>query len=119
MVTSLGELERRHSSQPWSPADATTWLNELASEETLDLAITMHAQDRLGERGLIVGDLLYLLRRGFVYDPPEQAIRAEFWKYVVEGSTPNSESRTVRTVAIPDCVRKQIKIVTIMWKDER
>ena len=71
------------------------------------------------QRDLIVGDLLYLLRRGFVYDRPEQATRPEFWKYKVEGSKPNSGGRIVRTVAIPDCVRKQVKIVTVMWKDER
>jgi hypothetical protein len=59
-----------------------------------------------------------LLKTGFVYEEPEPSTREGHYKYQIEGSTPNSEGRMVRAVVIPDgnCA---IKIVTVMWKDER
>lgn len=70
------------------------------------------------ERGLIVADILHLLRYGFVYEAPEEATRDGFFKYKMEGTTPNSEARTVRAVIIPDG-RAGIKVITVMWRDEK
>ena len=70
------------------------------------------------ERGLVVADIRHLLSFGFVYDEPEEASREGFFKYTIEGTTPNSDGRTVRLVVIPDG-RSSVKIVTVMWKDER
>lgn len=81
------------------------------------MALTFHAKEQMLDRGLIMGDVLHLLKGGFVYDEPEAATRGHF-KYRVEGTTPNSDGRTVRVVVIPsgDC---HIKIVTVMWRDEK
>lgn len=83
----------------------------------MTLIKSLHFKDRLFERGLIEADLLHLLKNGFVYDEAEESSRPEYYKYSVEGTTPNSDGRMLRAIVIPDggCV---LKIVTIMWKDE-
>lgn len=69
------------------------------------------------KRELIMGDLRYLLKRGFVYDSAEPASLEGFFKYAVEGTTPNSEGRTVKAIVVPG-LGHQLKIVTVMWRDE-
>ncbi len=102
----------------WSPAEATRRINECAKSPMLNVARTRHAKDQLLERDLIMGDLLHLLKTGFVYEEPVPATREGFFKYRIEGTTPNSGRRTVRAVVIPngDC---NLKIVTVMWRDEK
>jgi len=70
------------------------------------------------DRNLIMGDVRYVLRSGFVFDEPEEATKAGYFKYRVEGTTPSSDGRTVRIVVIPDG-GVELKIVTVMWRDER
>lgn len=72
----------------------------------------------MAERDLIMGDLLHLLKGGFVYDMPVPATRDGFFRYAVEGTTPNSQGRSVRAIVIPDGGR-DLKIVTVMWRDEK
>ncbi|MBI1867735.1 MAG: DUF4258 domain-containing protein [Methylocystis sp.] len=69
------------------------------------------------ERDLIMSDVLYVLKQGFVFDDPQESTRPGLHKYAVQSRSPNSGSRTVRVVAIPDANRCQIKIVTVMWVD--
>jgi hypothetical protein len=104
--------------EPWSPGQATERIRAIASGEEFSPSWKKHATDQLADRGLIMGDLLYLLRNGFVYEPPEEATRPPFWKYQIQCTTPNSKNRDVRAVVIPDWKRKGMKIVTIMWADE-
>jgi hypothetical protein len=77
-----------------------------------------HLHKRLEERDLMMSDILHLLKTGFVYDEAEPSTREAHFKYRIEGKTPNSDGRTVRAVVIPSdgCA---LKIVTIMWRDER
>jgi hypothetical protein len=82
---------------------------------TLDL--TGHARSQMSERDLIVGDVLHVLKHGFVYEEPESATREGCFKYKLESTTPSS-TRTVRVVAIPWVNPAEIKIVTVMWRDE-
>jgi hypothetical protein len=37
----------------------------------------------------------------------------------MEGKTPNSDTRFVKTIVIPDLDAQAIKVVTVMWKDEK
>ena len=106
--------------EPWTPAQATERIRAIARDAHFALALKKgHAKDRLEERNLIMGDLLYLLRNGFVYEHPEPATKG-YWKYSIQGTTPNSNDREARAVVIPDWQRKQIKlVVTVMWADER
>ncbi len=103
---------------PWKPAEATKRINACAKGDDLTLTFAVHYHERLKERGLIASDTIYLLRTGFVHDDPEESTRAGHFKYCIEGMTPNSEGRTIRAVVIPSggC---EIKIVTIMWRDEK
>lgn len=71
------------------------------------------------ERGLITSDLLFVLKNGFVYEPPEEESTVKgFYKYKVESQSPNSGSRTLRVIVVPDPKSCQIKLITIMWRDE-
>jgi Domain of unknown function (DUF4258) len=102
----------------WRPAEATQRINAWAARDDLTLSYTLHAKQRLAERGLSVRDLIYLLKTGFVYDEAEPTSRDDQFKYLIEGTTPNSEGRTIRAVVIPsgEC---EITVVTVMWRDER
>jgi Domain of unknown function (DUF4258) len=68
-------------------------------------------------RDLISSDVLHVLRHGFVYEKPEPATRAGFYKYRMETTSP-AGSRVVRVIAIPCLDPPEIKIVTVMWRDE-
>jgi hypothetical protein len=103
--------------EPWTPAQATERIRHIASGE-FDLSYKVHALDQLADRNLIIGDLTFLLRNGFIYVEPEQATRKSYWKYQIQCSTPNSGNRDVRAVVIPDWKRKGIKVLTVMWADE-
>jgi hypothetical protein len=102
----------------WSPADASRHLNAMAADAKLDLSLTLHAIDRMTERGLIMADVLHVIKTGFVYEEPEATTRPDLWKYRIEGLSPNSGGRHVRVVVIPGA-GPSVKVVTVMWKDER
>jgi hypothetical protein len=103
--------------EPWTPAQATERIRSIANGQ-FDISYKEHALEQLSERSLIMGDLLFLLKNGFVYANPEEATRKPYWKYQMQCRTPNSKNREVRVVVIPDWNRRQIKIVTVMWADE-
>jgi hypothetical protein len=103
--------------EPWNPAQATERIRSIASG-TMCLSYTGHAKEQLDDRSLIIGDLTFLLKNGFVYAAAEEATRKPFWKYQIQCTTPNSKNREVRAVVIPDWKRKEIKVVTVMWADE-
>ncbi|MCF6293693.1 MAG: hypothetical protein L3J04_09900 [Robiginitomaculum sp.] len=66
----------------------------------------------------MAGDIMYLLQNGFVFDDPKESTRPEHFKYTMEGTTPNSDPRTLMAIVIPgkgSC----LKIVSVMWKDEK
>ncbi|WP_374679328.1 DUF4258 domain-containing protein [Bosea sp. 47.2.35] len=104
--------------QPWKPADATEEIRALGGCGKLTLSWTDHIRARLVERDLVMGDVRYILRHGFVYDPPEEATQPGLYKYRIETRTPNSNNRVVRLVVIPDPSTSWAKLVTLMWADE-
>lgn len=104
--------------QPWNPADATDEIRTLGRNAKLTLSWTDHIRARLVERDLIMGDVLYILKNGFVYDEPEEATQPGLYKYRMETRTPNSNNRSVRLVVIPDPTTCWAKLVTLMWADE-
>lgn len=105
--------------QPWKPADATDEIRAIATCEKppLSLILTAHAREQMDERSLFAGDLLFILKQGFVLGEPVEATRAGYYKYAIQSRSPNSGSRTVRAVVIPDPDRGHLKIVTVMWVD--
>jgi len=73
----------------------------------------------MSERGIIVSDVLFALKNGFVRRDPLPSTQPGLFKYGVESKTPNTDSRQIRIIAIPDSKAKMIKLVTIMWVDEK
>ncbi len=69
------------------------------------------------DRGLLTGDILHVLKHGYVHAPGEKSTRPVHYKYQMEGTTPNSNGRKIRIVVIPlpDC---GVKVLTVMWVDE-
>ena len=100
----------------WSIAVATQKINAVARSDRLDLSYKLHAEQQMQVRGLVMGDVLHVLKFGFVLDDPQSATRAGFFKYVVAAETPNSDGRKVGVVVIPDN-HSHLKIITVMWMD--
>jgi hypothetical protein len=103
--------------QPWTPAQATERIRAIAQGK-YDLWLTGHAKDQMDERELSIGDINYLMKNGFVFDPAVPATRPDLFRYQMESKTPNSGARDVKAIIIADWSRKALKIPTVMWKDE-
>ena len=104
-------------SQPWKPSDATTVIRRIAAMDDFTLDLTGHARTQMRDRDLITGDVLHVLKFGYVYLDPEQATQRGCFRYQMESSAPSS-SRAVRIVVIPWEDPPEIKVVTVMWRDE-
>jgi hypothetical protein len=122
LIIMISGLQMPHSiatqrPQPWKPADATDAIRHIAKLDDMMLDLTGHARSQMVARDLILGDVLHVLKHGFVYEEPEPATREGCYKYKVETTSPSS-ARVVRVVAIPWVNPLEIKIVTVMWRDE-
>lgn len=104
--------------EPWNPTAATKCIREVGKHPALSLAYKLHAKERMAERSIIISDVLYLLRNGFVYKDAASAKTNGYFKYEIECQTPNSANRSIRLVVIPNYNTMSIKIVTVMWVDE-
>lgn len=102
---------------PMAPADATDCLRAMVGPK-LELVLTRHSKDQMATRELLVGDILHILKYGFVYYEGENSTRPGCYKYKMECTTPNSGTRTVRIVVIPSLREQMIKVVTVMWTDQ-
>ena len=109
-------MEPHRQPRPMTPAEATAFLRSKVGP-ALTLRPSEHALEQLSARGLIMGDVLHILKFGFVYQEAQSATRG-FFKYLMEGTTPNSGNRPIRIVVIPSPA-DEIKLVTVMWVDER
>ena len=102
---------------PWPPSKATSMIRQYARGK-FDISYKRHAVERMDERGLIKSDVLHVLKNGFVYAEATPAKTMGYFRYAIEGSSPNSGGRTLRIIVIPSLRRAEIKVVTIMWVDE-
>lgn len=109
----------KSDSKPWAPDKATREIQAIARSKALTLSYKLHAKERIAELGLTTSDVLFVLKNGFVYEEPEPATRSEYNRYKIESLSPNSGRRKVGLVVIPDKAGSLIKIVTVMWIDER
>lgn len=103
----------------WTTATATDEIRQIARSDSLKITYREHARERLAERDLIMSDVLYVLKNGFVHLAPVPSTRPGFNKYCMECKSPNSNGRDVRIVVIPDKKQCWLKIVTVMWIDEK
>jgi hypothetical protein len=106
-------------SKPWTPGEATEAIRAIGRSNRLSLAYKLHARERLLERGILISDVLYVLKNGFVYMDALPSTLEGFYRYSIECTTPNSGGRKVRVITIPDNTSCQIKVVSIMWVDEK
>jgi hypothetical protein len=104
--------------EPWGATEATKRIRAITRDRRFSLSYKVHALQRLAERGVLVGDVLFVLKNGFVYTDPKPATRPDFFRYEMESRTPNSEGRAIRVVVIPDEMNLICKVVTVMWADE-
>ena len=109
----------RPANQPWRPAQAAERIRWIAQDDATELSYKQHAIEQLRTRNLLMGDVLHVLKTGFVYENPQKASRDGFWKYKIENKSPNSRSREIRVVVIPSVKPQILKIITVMWIDER
>jgi hypothetical protein len=113
----MNKDQARQKRQPWKPADATDAIRSISQDANFTLDLTGHARDQMKERDIVSSDLLHVLKNGFVYDQPEPATVEGCFKYKIESKSP-AGAREVRIVAIPWNNPPEIKIVTVMWRDE-
>jgi hypothetical protein len=114
MIHNFGR--KQMEDEPLDAAAATEFIRSLCGP-SLNLRYTKHARSRMLERELIVGDVLHVLKHGFVFEPGEASTRPSFFKYTMQCVTPNSNGRTVKLVLIPS-PNGSVKVVTVMWADE-
>lgn len=96
--------------QPWSQKDATDNIRAIAAHKSLSLTYTLHAKEQMAERDLIIGDINYVLKHGFVHTDAQPSTREHFYKYRIECRSPNSNNRMVRIFVIP-CARASFRQV--------
>ncbi len=96
----------------WSPVEATKRINDCARRDDFGLCQSMSVISSLADFGLDSGDVLHLLKTGMVYDDPDTSTRDGYYKYSIEGPTPNSNGKSVSAVVIPDGCN-QIKVAAL------
>lgn len=102
--------------QPLGPREATELLRRIGASDPV-FSWAKHAKERLRQRDLLMGDVLHVLKHGFVHDVGERATQPGCFRYRMESNTPNSAGRIVRIVVIPSTANG-VKVVTVMWADE-
>ena len=107
------------SDSDWSGKEATDEIRKITKSKRLSVSYKLHAKERLDERSLIMSDILYVLKNGFVYENPAPSTRQGYNKYQMESRSPNSGSRAVRVIVIPDKKSCELKIISVMWVDEK
>jgi hypothetical protein len=106
-------LDDTEDNDPLEPAAATELIGKCQH-----LRYTKHARERMVERGLIIGDVLHVLKHGTVRRPGNPSTQRGFFKYEIECVTPNSNGRTARLVVIPSAASGFVKVITVMWSNE-
>ena len=110
-------IKKKNWQSGLSPADATDGIRALVRDDEADAHIRVHFKKQLNERELLITDALHVLKHGFVYDQPEQSTQPGFWKYKMQGTSPNSGKRKLEIIIIPDFDQCGYKLITIYWAD--
>ena len=103
----------------WDKANPTSEIRNIACSPKFGISYKKHAIERLSERGLIMSDVIYVLKNGFVHLEPEPSTREGYYKYAMECRCPNGRNREVRVIVIPDKKTCELKILSVMWVDEK
>ena len=110
-----GDTSEGRAAKPpgrWSPAEATRQINECANRGDFELDYVLKIGDAMKARSLITGDLHHLLKTGVVTGEPVESTLEGYFKYRIEGPTPNSDGKPIAAVVIPSGCHK-IKITSL------
>ena len=88
-----------------------------ANDPAFSMGERKHAKSQMQERDLIMGDVLHVLKNGFVYEDPKPATQKGRYRYRMISKTPNSSNREVAVIVIPD-PPPAVVLVSVMWVDE-
>jgi hypothetical protein len=94
-------------------ARATRDIRERAAESRR-VAVTLHAQERMVERDIIMPELFRILREGTVRDDPERV--GDGWKATMELRLPGGADAAAVTVIADG---NGLRVVTVMWREAR
>ncbi len=89
---------------------------EIIQERALDadnIVWSVHALERMDERGIYDIDVLRILRKGFVDDDPEQTERGE-WKCKVTLNIKRGRTAGVVTIIMS---QGELYVKTVEWED--
>jgi hypothetical protein len=104
---------------PMSPGVAEAWFRRLAERGALRLAFTLHARERLTERGVAIDGIHRLIRTGTVPAKPKRVDGLGRSKYAIEGEVAEDDPRRLRIVVIAAPRSPDVRVVTAMWVEER
>lgn len=96
------EVSKLADSVPWDKKTATENIRNMSRSKNFGINYKLHARDRLTERNLIMSDVLFVLKNGFVHTNAVKSTREGYHKYAIECRSPNSGGREVRIIVIPD-----------------
>ncbi len=102
----------------WSPKEAEERIHAyVETSPDFTLSYMVHAGDRMRERGITTSDIMYVLKNGYIDEEPQKEDRPGHFKYKMCGRSPNTGSREICLIVIPDPDKPTIEVVTVMWKD--
>lgn len=104
---------------PMSPGTAEAFFRYLVAARGLRLAYTLHARRRLRERGITADGVLRVLAEGRVMAKPRRCDGLGRSKYTLEGPVSEGGSRLLRMVVLGAPRSPMLRVVTVMWVDER
>lgn len=96
-----------------SPARAQAQIRALALD-TESIILTDHAQQRMEQRGIVMRDLLRILRTGYVDEAPVE-LRAGDWQCKMTQKIGGREAGAVTIIV----QAQQLVIRTVEWEDGR
>jgi len=107
------------NARPWYRSIAATekLLHEYAEHPRIELSYTDHAKERMYERDIDGEDVMHVLMHGHVSVAPEPTNRPDCYTCKICAKTPNSGSRTICVVVIPNIGMVAAKVITVMWED--
>ena len=92
---------------------ATRTIRQRAANSA-SVALTLHAEEQMMARDIIMPELLRILREGAVYLAPVKI--GDGWKAEIELRMPGGADAAAVTV-VPD--GDGLRVVTVMWRDAR
>lgn len=102
-----------------APDVAEAWFRRLAERGALRLAFTLHARERLRERGVAIDGVHRLIAAGTVPVKPRRVDGLGRSKYAIEGEIGEENPRRLRIVVLAAPRSPDVRVVTAMWVEER